>query len=720
MIGKDIKAAERFVNEFRQVIDLATFSEQAQQEFETLARTATDPRFPGALLAFPRHGKRTLYYGIANDAAEWRRLRPLLIAYAGPTLTSFQGWPEPLLARALPAEALLGSGGFHVVARLVPGEQPKVGTFASRSLQRMVAMVLAAPSTTIAAPQSTERLLARFSDCLNGQDFDGAQEVLAQCERELRIDALNLLFLRIRLLSWFNNWAAIVAMPEFGALCHTRRPRAVTAALLEAVFQVRVEQHKDLPTQIDIWKQTVRPEVVGLLQLPLLPGSSLGVITLYGLEALTVSTRNPALEAAVLAHREQIPEIAAAMAKAGRAGDMPAAASPTATESIPAAQQALVQAERSNTLDAISRALQLIEGLNAGDRESLLSSAPFRALWRTLHAETAKAPPASWQEWFACLPDPEFVEALNVLAHAVTEWPAALLQDPVDVAAFEKALQEVPQSSPAMDRLADALPMLVNWTLADPGFPRPGMLPVYDTLLFHLMLGLRRSAVVFESAAVLVRAMLMVGLSESRYKALLEDSLMLTGDAMSKRTVYWLLDMLEETLLNPCPDEEARRGFWYSACARLMQMRSFFSPGQKIVFDQLSTELGWERAGDDVERVRQEANLSQRQQLQSALDGGFVAIYTLTASAGRQAANVLKELAPSVRVEISNDKVASAALKNMAHQADFFVMVAASAKHAATGFIQQERQDKPILYANGRGFSSIIRAIEHEVLGNEV
>jgi len=260
---------------------------------------------------------------------------------------------------------------------------------------------------------------------------------------------------------------------------------------------------------------------------------------------------------------------------------------------------------------------------------------------------------------------------------------------------------------------------LVNWALQDPGFPRPSMLPVYDTLLFHLMVGVRRSSAVFESAAVLIRALLALGLNQSRYRALLDDCLMLNGDAMSKRTVYWMLDVLEETLLNPCVDEEARRAFWYAACTRLMQLKTFLSPGQKIVFDRLATDLGWPAQREQEERAAQVTADSQRQLLQKALDGSFVAIYTLTESAARQAAAVLKELAPSLRVESSHDKVASIALKNLAHQADIFVMVAASAKHAASSFIQQERQGKPTLYANGRGFSSIVRAIENHILGSD-
>lgn len=723
MITDDLQAAQRFVEQFRALIDFSAFPNEIREEFEALARTATDERFPGALLSLPRLGKRTLYYALASDAAEWRRLRPLLIAYAGPTLTGFQGWPEPLLPHAIPAEALLEAAGFHMVARLVPGEAPKTQQFTRRSVQRMVAMVTAAPRTTSAVPLSTDRLLAHFSDCLNGNDYAGAQQILAQCERELRIDALNILFLRVRLWSWFANWQAIVAMPEFRSLCHTRRPLAVTVALLEAVYQVWVHGHGDIAALGAIWTSELRPDFVGLLQLPIPPGASHGVLTLYALEALTVATRHRALETALLAQADAIPELSNALRVAGRTGAEPLAEQATTLglpgAAVPAAQQALVQAERSNTLEMIARALQSIDALSTDERAHLLASAPFRSLWQSLEAENHSAPPATWQEWFSRLDVPDFTDALHVLTHAVTEWPAALLQDPVEIAGFERALQAVPDTSPAVDRLADALPSLVNWALQDPAFPRPSMLPVYDTLLFHLMVGVRRSSAVFESAAVLIRALLTLGLNQSRYRSLLDDCLMLNGEAMSKRTVYWMLDVLEETLLNPCADEEARRAFWYAACTRLMQLKAFFTPGQKIVFDSLAMDLGWPAQREQEERAAQITANSLRQQLQKALDGRFVAIYTLTESAARQATNVLKELAPTVRVESSHDKVASTALRSLAHQADIFVMVAASAKHAASGYIQQERQGKPTLYANGRGFSSIVRVIENHVLGGD-
>lgn len=720
MIGKNIEMARQLVDEFRGLIDFSAFPQQIMEEFDALACTATNERFPGALLSLPRIGKVSVYYAIATDAAEWRRLRPLLIAYAGPTLTSFQGWTEPLLPHALPAEALLDSKDFHIVARLVPGESQKLQKYTSRSLLRLVEMAKAAPTTSSAVPLSTSRLLANFSDCLNGNDYNGAQQILEQCAQELRVDALNLLFLRIRLLSWFSNWQGLVAMPEFRSVCHTRRPPDVTVALLEAVYQVWLQGNGNLLELSGLWTTKLRPEFLTLLQLPILPGASYGALTLYALEALSAEIRNPALETAVMAHQDAIPELIAALQAAGRTGSAPVPEKVIwEGATLSAVQQALVQAERSNTLETIARALKLIDLLEAGERDSLLTSVSFRSLWQSIGTRSGAAPPTSWPEWFRSLQVPEFTDAFTVLSQAVSEWPAALLKDSVEIAAFVSALEEVPDTPPAADRLADALPPLVTWALEDQAFPRAGMLPVYDTLLYHLMVGVRRSGIVFESASVLIRALLCVGVKPSRYRELLDDCLMLTGEAISKRTVYWMLDMLEETLLNPCADEEARRSFWYAACTRLMKMKAFFSPGQKMVFGKLSAELGWKPSQETAERIDLDSVERQRQQLQSALDGSYVAIYTLTESAGRQASALLKELSPSVRVEISHDNAASIALKSMAHQANIFVMVAASAKHAASGYIQQERQGKPILYANGRGCSSIIRAIENQVFGTE-
>ena len=58
-------------------------------------------------------------------------------------------------------------------------------------------------------------------------------------------------------------------------------------------------------------------------------------------------------------------------------------------------------------------------------------------------------------------------------------------------------------------------------------------------------------------------------------------------------------------------------------------------------------------------------------------------------------------------------------LKALARNSDIVVITWLAATHAATNFINMHRGDKPIIYSKGKGFSSIIRAIE-EYAANKV
>jgi len=56
----------------------------------------------------------------------------------------------------------------------------------------------------------------------------------------------------------------------------------------------------------------------------------------------------------------------------------------------------------------------------------------------------------------------------------------------------------------------------------------------------------------------------------------------------------------------------------------------------------------------------------------------------------------------------------------LAENADLFVLTSLSAKHAATDFIRDHRSKLPLLYAQGRGFSSILRAVEDHLKSDVV
>ena len=72
----------------------------------------------------------------------------------------------------------------------------------------------------------------------------------------------------------------------------------------------------------------------------------------------------------------------------------------------------------------------------------------------------------------------------------------------------------------------------------------------------------------------------------------------------------------------------------------------------------------------------------------------------------------IEELAPTAVVGCNADHGGTARLRALAENADLFVVTRLSAKHAATDFIREHRGGRPLLYAQGRNFSSILRAVE--------
>jgi hypothetical protein len=168
-----------------------------------------------------------------------------------------------------------------------------------------------------------------------------------------------------------------------------------------------------------------------------------------------------------------------------------------------------------------------------------------------------------------------------------------------------------------------------------------------------------------------------------------------------------MLDAAEETMLNPTPDNAKRLSFWHAIYGRLAPLRANLSAGQHAALRTLSLVLGISTSETELSGPAPDATFEDR------LAGRTIGIYTLTESAGRQASQAIIDLAPGAHVSTSADLVGSASLKALAQQCDIFIVATASAKHAATGFIQQSRpREKPLLFAAGRGFTSIIRALE--------
>lgn len=91
---------------------------------------------------------------------------------------------------------------------------------------------------------------------------------------------------------------------------------------------------------------------------------------------------------------------------------------------------------------------------------------------------------------------------------------------------------------------------------------------------------------------------------------------------------------------------------------------------------------------------------------------GFL-LYSLDEAVLRRVATALGTLYPEARVSTSSDKVGSPRLRDLAARAEVVVLATQCAAHSATGFIvDHKRPDAMLVYPDGAGSASMLRAIE--------
>lgn len=685
MIGRDAATADALATKFRAVADFETLPQNLRKLFDDVLKSATDPRVPGAILPAP-HGRGCRIYAIAADQKEWRRLGPLLYAFAGPTLTNFAGVIKApsggdaldAFARDLPVE----------VIAVVEAQETSVE--AMRALRRMIAMLRLAPEGNSQPPRPTSWLLSDFEDALNVGDRLAAERLIERLRSECRIDVLNLRFLTVQLLASLGCWAELRALPDFADLCLARKPGAIAAHLAEALFQSDLASVFATANAEDCRSAyaSIRPLAAPLILLP--PPAVLGPggRRLYALAALAADSPEPGQLSAI--------------AEQPDAGWVLAHLKPFA-EQAPVA----VAPEPEADYAQIRRTLERLTELPLAQRTRLLEIEPLRSLLANGSEAEPALVPLCWHDWLKRISDPEYTIAFEVARKGALEWPVEDVADPVKATALAEALADAIDDEVSRARLAQALPLIVTWLQRGGAFPRPSMRPVYETVLTLFALGEARDRGIMSSAAVIGEALLSIGNSTSDYQKLLNSLTTLFTEGTGTNNLYLLLELIEALLRHPCPDPSAREAFWLNALAILEPLRLRLEPVQHASLAALAELLGWpDSPFADTDTIAQDEFAPKIANLR-------IGIYTLTESAARHAASVLTRLEPSTRVQISSEQVGSAKLKALAVNSDLLVITSLSATHAATDFIRANRPSgKPICWAAGRGFTSIVRAVE--------
>lgn len=679
------------------------------------------------------------WYGIAFSPKQLRRLSEELMAFVGPTYSTYRGQTAQLNLED-PIEA--------AIDEFTQGNAIKFNgdsRFIWQGLERMRLLQARSVKYSREIPRPTGRVLRDFYMALQAGARNIAEQELQYLANQHRLDALNLLFLRVQLLAELQQWNELLTLPEIGNLLQVKRPFAVTQALLKAVYQVELLQfeEKNTPSSaVAYFQEFIFPRYQNLFAVR--AGSRLPeVLKLFMLLAVSIEPKKPALRDELLAieieetHRSYLHRLA---------GFLPDITPPSEEDPLQQAEKLAKKGDfdqlfivlrdvppskdkvsllfqgayELQTLEAEKTALQAFDELTIEEQTAFLKLRWNQDCLNRLRGSTeevtntqlAETIPASWLEWLSQLnKQPTWERALFTARQGSSEWDVtSLLVQPNAVYEFEELLSTV--GSKAESVLHNAIPYLLGFFQKDELFPRSEFFNLYQLLLEILVIsteGGDSDLVLFND---LVIALLTLGLDAKKYTDIINCALDLWKRYESPKKVDWALDLLDILVLNCSQNMSVREQILFTVAESLRTFAGRIDEEQWGILRSLVKDLKLEEAFSwlfDKEIVEQESEVDVFQKL----NGKSVLIYTLTETAALRVKSIL-EAASKVKVNISHDKGGTDRLGQWVKNSDIVLMVTASAKHAATNFIEAHRPPHlaPILLVNSKGSASMLRIIK--------
>lgn len=696
------------------------------------------------LLPCLRNGRRE-WYGLAFSERQQRALQELVGSFIGPSYSTFRGGTGGIRADdPIDASAMTFTGG-HVVKFVVPED---ASAAVRTALQQMRVTLRERPALSSEAPRATGRILRDYYMALRAGDRSAAERHWRSLEAGFRLDPVNLLFLRVQALAEFGEWKALLALPELGDLLSLRRPPAVSRALLTAVYHVELasfEAQDDPDGAAERFRSEVYPRFASLLtsRSGLRSDEAQRMFMLLAVagpqpsaelrdqilgEVSPGANSRPYLQrlASLLpAAKGAVPPSESLLARAEYAAHrgLYDEAFRLALELSPSPERARVLLDSAYGLSSIESgkaALAAIGELPENDRASVLADRRRSEAYQWLVAqapERGAAPdaselPGNWFEWLTAIEEqPGWPQAVQLARRGAAEWTIdEFLDDPRGPAQFGRRLTD----SCTAESLRLALPHLLEFFQGDPKWPRLECTAVYkammDVLVFTSAIG-DEDLTVFHQLA---EALLSLGSGMQPYAELVGYAQDLLQGYSAPTRIDWALDMLDLFLAAPCPSPEARLAFAASVAGVLTKYALRVTAEQRALFASYCDELGHRELFPAPPSATTETAEEPEDSVDplTRLGTRSVAIYTLTENAARRMTEVLKRYCPSAAVETSHEHVASERLKHLARNADVFVMATASAKHAATLFIQSQRpSERPLLRPAGKGTASMLRVL---------
>lgn len=674
----------------------------------------------------PRATSQGLYwYAFAPTMREQKELLTLLDAWIGPTFSDlprsrgrlypWDPFDAPLAGEMVPPLR------FEVLPR---------GSGQSRDEVRNALLVLSRlvwrrPTSEFDSPRATVDVLDDLGHAIGAQDRRIALACLRELEATADLDQTNLAFLRLRVYAGLEDWSAIFTDQDLEHVLQLRRPLGISRLLQQAVYE-RFLAVADLSGNPDALRDaaqqiplpfrelttgavpTARPAVVVEFLLALFAQATSATLDRI-VDAASALT--PALGGslrALLPVSEPIPDHES-KPTLPPAPDAELRAHIDAGEFAAAIQMALAQhanVARAKLLLFCIRELEepelaakVAEHVSkSGLRQALNDSgAVTRSDLAWLDKFLIPQRTLGWLGWFKALKAGSDTLA-GVDLNSAADWDVL---DHFTAANLLGALDDE-----ALARLGEqgGSFMAAHRSL----FTETDGAELCERVLAGLALSSKNSAGVrVQTVALLEYLADGVPLATTLTLALEWTDLIVEG-CLSAVTANWAVDVLQAATSTPLAlASDAKSRLFYRTLEQLRPIRSALDltslEGLRIIAEEMATELP-----DDFEVQNPETDPASPY---LHLANSTVVLYSLTESAITRSAQILRRLVPGIDVRTNSEHDGSKQLASLSASADVFVMVTASAKHAATDFIKESRGGRPLIQINSRGSSAILREL---------
>jgi hypothetical protein len=686
----------------------------------------------------------TTWYVLLDNPALRRIIVEDIRAFVGATHGDLNSLFVPLTA-ADPIDAAvldwLGTAGASMRFRVPAGH--RAGAF--KAIAAMRRAWEERPRHLVVSSDATGLMLRTLNRAIAAEDAGLAEAMLDRLRASGRLSSANATFATIRVLALAKRWTDILGLAELGVVLTIPRPRAVTDALLRAVYWAHLADMLPLATTPDSHQAASAVAVAQAVVLPRYGSLFLSVegiqseesLLLFGLRAAAATPPRPDEIRAIVGRwpREELsPSVDVLIEYAASAvvAEAPPTAEDLAAEAarrkrrrttqdhearLRAVQDALETFAQGLTLDTASAALAQIERLSLQEADELARVNRYQVVLERL--AQLKLPgtdvlPRDWLQWSQALrTTPAWSGASHILDLGDLGWDVDVVLSAEAAESFALSLLEA-RVEGRRDAAAKALDHLL-----------PAVEVASERGLDVSEIGTRLATVLLSDEVIteadwsficsLVETLFRGGLTAQRYAEMLDD----VRDALTTRASPAAIDaslsLLETVAFHHAPDLEARQ--------RLVSatLEIFDRYAHRLHSDQLALiRIACRDLGEVHERRAEE--LANRLVRESALDpdaetidlaGQLVGIYSLEESAAARAGAAIQAAYPGVRVALDSSHVATSGLRRLAQTANHMVIATRAAKHAATLEIEEilnKRRLTPV-YPAGKGATSILRAL---------